>query len=82
MPLGPSLNNHDRNYEATRLAGIQTLRRLRVIDEHSPGPLVIPSAIATIQNTKAEAEDYKGLIAAELGVKFDGNGAEEEVEDV
>jgi hypothetical protein len=41
---------------------------------------VIPSAIAAIQNTKAEAEDYKGLIAAELGVKFDGNGAEEEVE--
>ena len=41
---------------------------------------MIPSAIAAIQNTKAEAEDYKGLIAAELGVKFDGNGAEEEVE--
>jgi hypothetical protein len=74
-------SNHNRKYEATRLAGIQTLRRLRVIDEQSSGPLVVPSAIAAMQNTEVKAEDDRNQIASEPDVKLDGNEAEIDVKD-
>jgi hypothetical protein len=74
-------SKHNRKYEATRLAGIQTLRRLRVIDEQSSGPLVVPSTIAAIQNTEVKAEDDRNHIASEPDVKLDGNEAEIDVKD-
>jgi hypothetical protein len=42
---------------------------------------VVPSAIAAMQNTEVKAEEDKNQIAAEPGVKLDGNEAEIDVKD-
>ena len=44
-------SNPNPSYEADRLAGIQILRELSILDQHSSGPLVVPSAVAAMRDT-------------------------------
>jgi hypothetical protein len=53
------LSNPNPGYEADRLAGIQILQELGILDQHSSGLLVVPSAVAAMRNTHTRETEAK-----------------------